>query len=155
MPLQTIDEGIALPALLATEQLQGHSCIHNTRTSDSVSIFSHSTNSTASNLLGTGRVLGNVYSVIGRHLERTLGDIAHRVGFGPEAVYEKICILGRKDWIRDNETGGVIHAMQIALSLTTTPAVSFHIAATMLQVDRLLLVRLHPVFELINISHWS
>lgn len=56
-----------------------------------------------SNLVGTGRVIGNLYSFTGKRLERALGDIAHRVGLGPEAVYDKICALSQDDWRRDNE----------------------------------------------------
>ena len=49
-----------------------------------------STNYTMSNNIGTGRVLGNLYSYAGRHLERTVGLLAHRAGLGPNATYEKI-----------------------------------------------------------------
>lgn len=74
-------------------------------TNDSSSILTHSTNSTVSNLPGPGRVLGNLYSFAGQHLERRLGNVAQKAGFGPEAVYEKICALHREDWKTDGKKG--------------------------------------------------
>lgn len=117
MSLQIIDEDNTLEPLANCEtQPHGRTGrgFHANRPNDNVSIFSHSTNSTVSNLVGTGQVLGNVYSYTGKRLERALGDIAHRVGFGPEAIYVKICSLGWEDWIRDDEKGNVIQNVQIA-----------------------------------------
>lgn len=57
-----------------------------------------STNDTASNLPGPGRVLGNVYSSAGRRLERAVGVVAHKAGFGPNATYKKIQELDRAGW---------------------------------------------------------
>lgn len=96
----------------------GHRAIHGTPIDDNSSIFTHSTNSTVSNLVGTGRVIGNLYSFTGKRLERALGDIAHRVGLGPEAVYEKICALSQDDWRRDNEKGENTIFVSISCSLT-------------------------------------
>ena len=50
----------------------------------------YSSNYTMSNLVGPGRVLGNLYSSLGRRLERSIGASAHKAGFGPSATYEKI-----------------------------------------------------------------
>lgn len=110
MPLQTIDEDATFDSFATTDngdpsESFEHRTVHGVRTDDNASIFSHSTNSTASNLVGPGRVLGNFYSSTGRRLERTLGGIAHRVGLGPEAVYEKICALEREDWRTDGKKG--------------------------------------------------
>ena len=41
-----------------------------------------------SNLVGPGRVLGNLYSSLGRRLE--IGASAHKAGFGPSTAYKKI-----------------------------------------------------------------
>lgn len=61
MSLQIIDEDNTLEPL-ANCETQPHDRtgrgFHGNRPNDSVSIVSHSTNSTASNLVGTGRVLG-------------------------------------------------------------------------------------------------
>lgn len=120
---QKIDENIASKSFWAATNNStyplGHRTARGTPTNDSASIFSHSTNSTASNLIGTGRVLGNFYSLTGRHLERTLGDIAHRVGFGPEAIYQKICEVEHPSY-RDSGwcRGELILITKVALSLT-------------------------------------
>lgn len=45
--------------------------------------LTESTNATASDLPGPGRILGNLYSRGGRPLERALGRLAHRVGLLP------------------------------------------------------------------------
>ena len=50
----------------------------------------YSTNYTMSNLVGPGRVLGNLYSSLGRRLERSIGASAHKAGYGPTATYEAI-----------------------------------------------------------------
>lgn len=101
MPLQTIDEETTL------ESPTNHTgrTLYGARANDNASIFSHSTNSTASNLVGPGRVLGNFLSFTGKRLERTLGDMAHRAGFGPDAVFDKICALIRADWKKDGNKG--------------------------------------------------
>lgn len=48
--------------------------------------LTESTNATASDLPGPGRILGNLYSRGGRPLERALGRFAHRVGLFPRSV---------------------------------------------------------------------
>lgn len=102
MALYSIDEDNSVdtfrPTNKETRPTLGHRTIHGVVRNDSESIFSHSTNSTASNLIGTGRVLGNLYGAAGLRLERTLGDFAHRAGFGPEAIYAKICTICQEDW---------------------------------------------------------
>lgn len=55
-----------------------------TDNSDSGSFtLTESTNATASDLPGPGRILGNLYSRGGRPLERALGRLAHRIGLLP------------------------------------------------------------------------
>ncbi|KLO10504.1 hypothetical protein SCHPADRAFT_514933 [Schizopora paradoxa] len=44
-----------------------------------------STNYTTSNLVGAGRILGNLYSRAGSSLEKRLGRIAYRAGIGSQA----------------------------------------------------------------------
>lgn len=51
---------------------------------DIVSI--ESANATESDRPGPGRILGNVYSRLGRRVEVVLNDLARRRGLGPEAV---------------------------------------------------------------------
>ena len=65
--------------------------------------FYSSTNDTASNLPGPGRLLGNAYSYAGRRLERAVGVVAHKAGFGPNAVYQKIQELNQIGWKNDNK----------------------------------------------------
>lgn len=59
------------------------------------SYFSFSTNYTESNLPGAGRVLGIVYSLAGRHLERIVGVVAQKVGYRlrSDVFYHKIHML--------------------------------------------------------------
>lgn len=83
----------------------GFRSIHGVLPTDNVSIFSHSTNSTASNLVGAGRILGSLYSSTGRRLEKSMGNIAHKAGLGPEAIYQRISALDVEDWKRDSEKG--------------------------------------------------
>lgn len=106
--LQTIDEDTILDPDVTTDSGPsplGRWPMYGEPSSDDRSVFSHSTNSTASNLVGPGRVLGNFYSVTGRRLERALGGIAHRAGFGPEAIYERISTLYLEDWKKDGKKG--------------------------------------------------
>ena len=58
----------------------------------------YSTNYTESNLPGAGRVLGQVYSLVGRQIERTVGVVAQKVGFRPrsDAIYQQIQELYRE-----------------------------------------------------------
>lgn len=53
------------------------------------SLFSSST-ATMSNLPGAGRTLGKLYSRWGYALEISLGTLAHKGGFGPDAVADRI-----------------------------------------------------------------
>lgn len=101
MPFPIIDEETVLDSFSTTNYESrplGHDTIYGASSDDTPSILSHSTNSTASNLPGPGRVLGNFYRVTGRRLERTLGDLAHKAGFGPEAIYQQISTLYLEDW---------------------------------------------------------
>ena len=63
-----------------------------------------STNYTMSNNIGTGRVLGNLYSYAGRRLEKTIGLLAHRAGLGPNTTYEKIQAIYDSDESRKLDT---------------------------------------------------
>ena len=74
-----------------------------TTISSRTSLFS--TNYTMSNLVGAGRVLGNFYSFAGRRLERTVGTIAHRAGFGPSATFEKIRQMYYTSWRGEKDKG--------------------------------------------------
>ena len=56
-----------------------------------------STNETADNLPGHGRLLGNLYVSLGRHLEYGIGTIAGKMGFGPKAIASKIKRLREND----------------------------------------------------------
>ncbi|KAI5118532.1 hypothetical protein M0805_009684 [Coniferiporia weirii] len=49
-----------------------------------------SSNETADNLPGAGRILGNAYVFAGRGLEKQLGSVADCLGFGPKAVAVRI-----------------------------------------------------------------
>lgn len=57
-----------------------------------------STNITASDLPGPGRVLGNVLSNLGRRLEQALGCLAARNGYGPQNVASRIQKLDYACW---------------------------------------------------------
>lgn len=48
-----------------------------------------STNETASDLPGPDRLLGNLYSFGGRHLEALIGKIAEKMGYGPRVVAQR------------------------------------------------------------------
>lgn len=52
--------------------------------------LSASSNDTASNLAGAGRTLGILYSRGGLALESTLGRLAHKAGFGPQAAWKRL-----------------------------------------------------------------
>ena len=49
-----------------------------------------STNYTESGRIGPGRTLGIFYDYAGRRLERVVGRVAHKAGFGPQATYLKM-----------------------------------------------------------------
>ncbi|KAI5118534.1 hypothetical protein M0805_009686 [Coniferiporia weirii] len=60
---------------------------------DNQSIFlcsSASSNETADNLPGSGRIIGNCYSFAGTGLEKLVGDLAERLGFGPRQTAVRI-----------------------------------------------------------------
>ena len=57
---------------------------------DTSSELSASTNSTASNLIGPGRVLGLAYAASGKVLERHVNSVANRLGFGPSATLRAV-----------------------------------------------------------------
>lgn len=96
---------LRLPSTGHVRWVSDLSSIHGVLPTDNVSIFSHSTNSTASNLVGAGRILGSLYSSTGRRLEKSMGNIAHKAGLGPEAIYQRISTLDVEDWKRDSEKG--------------------------------------------------
>ena len=45
-----------------------------------------STNETADNIPGPGRILGNLYRLLGQKLEEGLGSLAGKFGHGPRAT---------------------------------------------------------------------
>lgn len=49
-----------------------------------------STNLTADDLPGPGRLLGNLYVALGTPLERRIGQLADKLGYGPRATAIKI-----------------------------------------------------------------
>ena len=59
---------------------------------------STSSNDTAPNLVGPGRVLGNFYDRAGRYVEKALGKTLNRAGRGPYAKYKKIEQIYATDW---------------------------------------------------------
>ncbi|EJD07876.1 uncharacterized protein FOMMEDRAFT_150464 [Fomitiporia mediterranea MF3/22] len=63
-----------------------------------------SSNLTASDLPGPGRTLGLLYSRWGRALEASVGRLAHRSGFGPDAVASRIgSVTFRGTWAKRND----------------------------------------------------
>ena len=48
---------------------------------------------TTSNRTGAGRAIGQIYSALGRRLERTANRLAHKAGYGPRAAAARICEL--------------------------------------------------------------
>lgn len=54
------------------------------------SYSSDSTNITADDVVGAGRVLGNVYALLGNRLEGRLGAGSERLGYGPRASAIKV-----------------------------------------------------------------
>ncbi|KAI5120946.1 hypothetical protein M0805_001651 [Coniferiporia weirii] len=58
--------------------------------SDRDSIASVSTNATADNLPGPGRIIGNIYGRLGGRLEVQLGRVAEKMGRGPRATAIRI-----------------------------------------------------------------
>lgn len=45
---------------------------------------------TADDLVGPGRILGNVYSHFGRKVERVLGNVAEKMAYGPRATAKRL-----------------------------------------------------------------
>ncbi|KLO14325.1 hypothetical protein SCHPADRAFT_318869 [Schizopora paradoxa] len=69
--------------------------LHRDQSTISYSYFStYSTNYTMSNLVGPGRLLGNLYSKAGSSLERRLGKLAYRAGIGGHAKAEAYMLHG-------------------------------------------------------------
>lgn len=62
-----------------------------------------SSGATMSDLPGAGRLLGNLYSYLGRRLENAIGMTAERMGYGPRVVAERI--RRRTSLIRTYEKG--------------------------------------------------
>lgn len=106
MPLHTSQEADA-DAPLSVFIASANSTWQRSARDDDASFSSHSTSSTTSNLIGAGRILGNFYSFTGKRLEKRLGDIAHRAGFGPEAIYQTIRALYSENWKSDKKKGEV------------------------------------------------
>ena len=68
----------------------------------------YSTNYTMSNIVGPGRVLGNLYSCLGRRLEKTVSVAAHKAGYGPSATYEAI-LQGYETFAKGVLGGELLH----------------------------------------------
>ena len=90
----------------------------------------YSTNFTESNLPGAGRVLGQVYSLAGRQIERTVGVVAQKVGFRPrsDAIYQKIQELYREGWIIDEKKSMLFPLFSYSRHLIFTHCLGQHIA---------------------------
>ena len=71
------------------------------QSSPSTSRFSN--NRRMSSLIGTGRALGNLFNKAGRHLEKTIDAVAHKVGFGPNATYARIQEQYYTNWHSDEQ----------------------------------------------------
>lgn len=81
------------PTGVPQEQPYEVSCSHFDSHVDVASIVStFSTNYTMSNVIGAGRTLGGLYSRTGRAFERYLALAAHKAGYGPQAVYNKLLV---------------------------------------------------------------
>ena len=65
----------------------------------------YSANYTQSNLAGTGRVLGNFYSYIGKRVERLTGIVVQKVGVRPKSdiIYEQIRELYQAEWLNNEK----------------------------------------------------
>ena len=67
-----------------------------------------STNVTASDLPGPGRILGNVFSYLGRKVELAIESLAVSRGYGPENVVSRIrerdYAYRERDWPHHNYT---------------------------------------------------
>ena len=57
---------------------------------DVISMSATSLNETESDLLGSGRLLGNLYMKLGKHVEDMIGRIAHSMGRGPISTAKRI-----------------------------------------------------------------
>lgn len=87
-----------------------------------------STNYTMSNLPGTGRVMGNLYKAAGRRLERTMSKIAQRVGYGPEAICDRIHGLYSSDWsLHETSTSLMIPFIVAVVSDCSKPYTNYSI----------------------------
>lgn len=103
---------------------------------DSASFSTHltsSTNDTMSNNIGAGRVLGNLYDIAGKRLERALGEAAHRAGFGPEATYRRIRTLYFQNWEGDHLNGKLHSATSRSPPLTTLACIGAELPAFLLR----------------------
>lgn len=92
--------------------IKNNDCLEDETNKDTTSLFInsssyYSTNDTQSNLIGTGRVLGNAYSYAGRRLERAISIIAPKFGLTPrpDILYWKIQELCSMDagWMNDEK----------------------------------------------------
>lgn len=99
--LPIIDEGTVVDPSATTNDAScplGYSTIYRFPSNNNLL---YSTNSTESDFLGPGRVLGNLYDLAGKRIKKSLADITHSAGFGPEAIFQKISTLYHKDWKKD------------------------------------------------------
>lgn len=77
------------------------------------STYSLSTNATAPNLPGAGRLLGKLYDAGGRSLESRLNRVATKAGFGPDACLQRIRSMMSDDRFK--------HSTRLALAAHRNP----------------------------------
>lgn len=139
MDLHPIDESTSLDSFAdvdnGTRRLGRSS--HNRRAfiEDDVTLYTGytSTNATTANMIGAGRTLGKFYGKAGKPLAEMLGNIAHKYGFGPDAVYDKIRTLYSQNWRTDNKKGGMFESQDLLRCITHYAFLYVHLAASKLQ----------------------
>lgn len=81
-----------------TPSMSSHG-IHPIFNNEISAIEQESTNETASDLPGAGRIVGNLYSFLGKKVERILNSIAEKRGHGPGNAAERI--RSSREWCYD------------------------------------------------------
>lgn len=124
MSLLKLDKDTITSDSDSTTSIGKHSLRHRTvygaaasNNGSSASIYTYSTTSTMSNNIGAGRTIDKAFRKGGKRLEKMLGNLAHKLGKGPEATYQRICDLYLNDWRKNSEKGTTSSALQPALSL--------------------------------------
>ena len=90
-----------------------------------------STRYTETSLIGAGRTIGILYSSAGRRLERVVGNVAHKAGYGPQATYLKIQELIRTEWKVEIRKVGLSRYSSPSIQLN--PYLPFHFRALTMQ----------------------